>query len=517
MTTPKLCSSASVSAVARHSESRVPSRSRTAPGARASARPILARSAVRPGATARPPGPRPATARTRMARTTRRRIGGSLDSGGVLRRSPHDREILRLAAPALGALAAGPLYVLVDTAIVGHLGTPQLAALALTGALLTALIELSDFLSYGTTAQVARLHGAGEQRRAGGLAAQALWLALATGAVVTLVVLAIASPAAHLLGGSTGQIHDYTVTYARIAALGIPFMLVALAGEGYLRGVSDLRTPLVILVACNALNVVLEVLFVYGFDWGLEGSAWGTVIAQLLMGVLFAGTMLRAPADSRRPDPARMRPLLRMGGELTIRTGALLGAFTLASALAARIGTPELGAHQIAFQLFLFLALVLDAIAIAGQIIVGRELGAGDVSHAVAASKRMILWALAAGTLFGLVLLAGIDVIPAAFTDDDAVRDAARDAWPLFALMQPAAAVVFALDGILIGAGDTRYLAYAMLASLAVFAPLALMADDLRGLWAALLALMVMRLATLAARFSRRRWIVLGAPAPSPR
>ena len=429
----------------------------------------------------------------------------------MFRRSPYDREILRLAAPALGALAAGPLYVLVDTAIVGHLGTPQLAALALAGALLTALIELSDFLSYGTTAQVARLHGAGDERRAGGLAAQALWLAVGTGVLVTLVVLAIASPAAHVLGGSTGEVHDFTVTYARIAALGIPFMLVALAGEGYLRGVSDLRTPLIILVACNALNVVLEVLFVYGFDWGLPGSAWGTVIAQLLMGLLFARTMLAAPADSRRPDPAQMRPLLRMGGELTIRTGALLAAFTLASALAARIGTPELGAHQVAFQLFLFLALVLDAVAIAGQIIVGRELGAGDVDHAVAASKRMMLWALAAGTLFGLVLLAGIDLIPAAFTNDDAVRDAAHDAWPLFALMQPFAAVVFALDGILIGAGDTRFLAWAMVAALAVFVPLAFMATTLAGLWAALDVLMLVRLLTAGARFAGRRWAVVGA------
>ena len=435
----------------------------------------------------------------------------------MFRRSPHDKEILRLAAPALGALAAGPLYVLADTAIVGHLGTPQLAALALAGALLTALIELTDFLSYGTTAQVARLHGAGEQERAGGLAAQALWLAVGTGLAAAILVVALCDPAVSALGGGDERVHDLTLTYVRIAAIGIPFMLVALAGEGYLRGVSDLRTPLVILVAANALNVALEVLFVYGFDWGLAGSAWGTVIAQVGMGAAFAVTMLRAPADSRRPRLERMRPLVQMGWHLTLRTGALLAAFTLASALAARIGTPELGAHQVAFQLFLFLALVLDAIAIAGQIIVGRTLGAGDAAQAIDASRRMMLWALVAGCAFAVVLLAGTDLIPRAFTGDEAVIAAAKDAWPLFALLQVPAAVVFALDGILIGAGDTRYLAYAMLASLAVFVPLALMADDLRGLWAALLALMVMRLATLAARFSRRRWIVLGAPAPSPR
>ena len=428
----------------------------------------------------------------------------------MFRRSRHDAEILRLAVPALGALAAGPLYVLADTAIVGHLGTPQLGALALAGALLTALIELSDFLSYGTTAQVARLRGAGEERRAGGLAAQALWLAAGTGAAVALLVIAIASPAARVLGGA-GEVHDLTVTYARIAALGIPFMLVALAGEGYLRGVGNLRTPLIVLVACNALNVVLEVVFVYGFGWGLEGSAWGTVIAQALMGIAFARWMIAAPADSRRPDVERMRPLVRMGGHLTLRTGALLAAFTLASALAARIGTAALGAHQIAFQLFLFLALVLDAVAIAGQIIVARALGRGSVHEAVAASRRMMLWALAAGVLFGVVLLAGIEVIPAAFSDDPAVRAAARDAWPLFALMQPAAAVVFALDGILIGAGDTRFLAWAMVAALAVFVPLAFVATDLTGLWAALDVLMVARLVTAGARFAGRRWAVVGA------
>jgi putative MATE family efflux protein len=435
----------------------------------------------------------------------------------MLRRSPYDAEIRRLAAPALGALAAGPLYVLTDTAIVGHLGTPQLAALALAGTLLTALIELADFLSYGTTAQVARLHGAGQDARAGGLAAQALWLAVGTGAACTLVVVALCGPAASVLGGGDQRVHDLTVTYVSIAALGIPFMLVALAGEGYLRGVSDLRTPLVILVAANAVNVVLEVLFVYGFGWGLTGSAWGTVIAQVGMGLAFAQRMLAAPADSRRPDLERMRPLVRMGGHLALRTGALLGAFTLASALAARIGTPQLGAHQVAFQLFLFLALVLDAIAIAGQIIVARALGAGRGGEAVAASRRMLLWALVAGCGFGVVLLAGIDVIPRAFSDDAAVIAAAHDAWPLFALMQPFAAVVFALDGILIGAGDTRFLAWAMVAALAVFLPLALVADDLRGLWTALLALMAVRLATAGMRFTGGRWIVLGAPSASPR
>ena len=427
-------------------------------------------------------------------------------------RSPYDREIARLALPALGALAAGPLYILVDTAIVGHLGTPQLAALALAGALVATLTDLSDFLSYATTAQVARLHGAGEERRAGGMAAQALWLALGTGIAVALLVVAVAGPATRLLGGS-GEVADLTVGYVRIVAAGIPFVLVALAGEGFLRGMGDLRSPLVILVAANALNVVLELLFVYGFGWGLGGSAWGTVIAQALMGLAFVRLMLAAPADRRRPAWARMRPLVRMGGDLTVRSLALLGAFTLGSALAARLGTAQIAAHNIAFQLFLFLALVLDAIAIAGQILVGRALGARRGEEAIAASRRMIGWSLVVGGLFMAVLLAGTDLIPRAFTDDPAVLAASHSMWPLFAIMQPAAGVIFALDGILIGAGDTRFLALAMVAALAVYVPLALSAGTLAGIWWALLALMAVRLATAGWRFARRRWLVLGVTA----
>jgi Na+-driven multidrug efflux pump len=199
-----------------------------------------------------------------------------------------------------------------------------------------------------------------------------------------------------------------------------------------------------------------------------------------------------------------------MGAHLTVRSAALLGAFLLASALAARIGTASLAAHQIAFELFLFLALVLDAIAIAGQIIVARLLGAGEGAEARAAASRMIGWALVAGVIFGAILLAGTNLIPRAFTSDHVVWHRAAAAWPLFALMQPVAAVVFALDGILIGAGDTRYLALAMVVSFAIFIPVALAASTLPGLWAALDVLMVVRLATLSVRFARGRWIVLG-------
>ena len=435
----------------------------------------------------------------------------------MLRRSPHDREILRLAAPALGALAAEPLYLLVDTAIVGHLGTTQLAALALAATLLAATTTLCNFLTYATTAQVARYHGAGDGATADALGAQALWLALAIGGLLVVGVLALADPAVALLGGH-GRVGDLAASYLRISALGLPFALIALAGQGYLRGAGDLRTPLLILIAANALNVVLEVVFVYGLHWGLAGSAWGTVIAQALMGAAFVRRLLAAPAARRRPSAELMRPLSRIGGHILMRTGALLASFTLASAVLARVGAASLGAHQIAMQLFIFLALVLDAIAIAGQVMVGRTLGEGDAERAVVAARRMILWSLTVGTAFAAILLALTDVLPAAFSDDPAVLARTGEIWPLFALMQPAAGIVFALDGILIGAGDARFLAWSMLgASGLAFVPIALASLafgwGLVGVWLGLLALMAARLGTCGHRFSSRRWARTGVPA----
>jgi putative MATE family efflux protein len=429
-------------------------------------------------------------------------------------RSQYDRRIFRLALPALGALAAEPLYLLVDTAIVGHLGREQLAALGIASVILGGAFAIFNFLQYGTTAQVARATGAEQNETAERLGAQALWLSLAFGLAVSAAIALLADPLVALVGGE-GEAADYAVTYLRIAAVGFPAAFLALGGQGYLRGISDLRTPLVIVIAANVANVILEVLFVYGFGWGIEGSAWGTAIAQLGMGAAFFIAIAgRLTLERFRPQLALARRVLTLGGWIFLRTTALTGSFVLAGAVATRFGEASIGAHQIAFQLFFFLALILDSVAIAGQIIVGQELGAGRRDDAYAAGTRMVWLSAAAGVVFALVMLALASVLPRAFTGDGAVLDEAAILWPLFALMQPLAGAVFALDGILIGAGDGPFLAVSMVVAFAACASVLVASLSLdwgiRGVWAALVVLILVRLTLMAARFRRGRWLVTG-------
>ena len=428
-------------------------------------------------------------------------------------RSPHDREILRLALPALGALAAEPLYVLADTAIVGHLGRPQIAALGLAGTVLAGAFTIFNFLTYGTTAVVARASGAGREEEAARLAAQALWASVGIGLALLAGCEIVASPLLAGLGGH-GRSGHFALVYFRIAALGLPAALIALAGQGYLRGVSNLRRPLEIVVVANAVNLVLELLFVYGFGWGIAGSAAGTAIAQAGMAAAFVVELLRPHAPSRRPSLREMRPLFRIGRQIFVRTAALYASFLVAASILARMGDAQIGAHQIAYELFVFIALVLDALAIAGQVIVGRMLGAGDADGAHAAAVRMIGWSVVIGLAFAVVLAPLSHAIPRAFTDDPRVLHQAELLWPFLAVMQPIGVAVFALDGIMIGAGDTRYLMWSMLAASAVFIVLAALALSLGwgviGVWAALDVLIAARLALLGPRFVRRRWAVVG-------
>jgi putative MATE family efflux protein len=431
----------------------------------------------------------------------------------ALRRSPHDREILRLAVLALGALAAQPTFVLVDTAIVGHLGTSQLAALGIAGIALGGVFAIFNFLAYGTTSQVTRAAGAGARETADRLGAQAFWLSFGLGTAVAVALALLAEPVVALMGGK-GQTAEYAVEYLQIAVIGLPFSFLVLGGQGYFRGISDLRTPLVIEVAANGLNIVLVATFVYAFGWGIQGSAAGTAIAQACMGLAFLVRLLRKTHGRFGLRLDLLRRLLGVGRYLFVRTTSLYASFAVAGAVAARFGDHAIGAHQIAFQLWVLLALLLDSIAIAGQVIVGRMLGAGDADGAFGASARMIAMTVYLGAAFAALMLILEGWLPRIFTSDPAVIESARDLWPIFALMQPLNGAVFALDGILIGAGDVRYLMWSMVAAMAaaVSVALATLHYDwgIVGVWAALFVLICVRLATLGARFRRRRWLVTG-------
>jgi putative MATE family efflux protein len=424
-----------------------------------------------------------------------------------------DRELARLAVPALGALAAEPLYVLVDTAVVGHLGTAPLGGLAVAGTVLTTSFFLCNFLAYGTTGAVARRHGAGDEAGAAAVGVQALWLGGGLGVVLAVLGLVLGGAAVGLLGGD-GDVRAPAETYLRISALGAPAVLVTLGGTGWLRGLQDTRTPLLVALGANLVNLVLEVTWIYGFDGGIAASAWSTVLAQYLGAAFFVVAVLRA-AGPARPDGTIIRSLLVTGRHLFIRTGSLLAAFAVGTAVASRIGTVAVAAHQIAFQLWSFLALVLDALAIAAQSLVGRMLGAGDVAGARAASDRLLRWGVVFGVAAGLAVVAVRPVLPALFTDDPAVRGALLAVLWFVAAQQPLNAAVFVLDGVLIGAGDLRYLAGAMAAASALFIPAAavVLALDLSlsWLWVALTLLMVARLAGVGLRFRSGRWAVVGA------
>jgi len=434
------------------------------------------------------------------------------------RRSPYDAEIWRLALPAFGALAAEPLYVLVDTAIVGQLGTRQLAGLAVAGSVLTAAFALCNFLAYSTTAAVARQVGAGNRRAAAALGIDGAWLAVALGVVIAIAGFAASRWIVEAMGASP-RVAPYALQYLRISLVGAPFMLLMLAGAGYLRGVQDTRTTLVIAIAANILNLLLEVLFVYGFDWGIAGSAWGTVLAQIAAGVAYVAIVRRSARSERAellPTRAGVRQTAVIGGPLVVRTASLLAVFLATTALAARISDDAVAAHQIAFQVFLLLALSLDALAIAAQAMIGRSLGADDAPQARDASRRMIEWGLVVGIGFGVLLAVARSWLIPVFTDDPGVEHLANQLLLVVALLQPLSAYVFVLDGVLIGAGDQRFLAGAMLvATLAVYTPAALAVSFAGGgvvaLWGALALWFVARAVGVGGRFMSPHWQVTGA------
>ncbi|MFE4635446.1 MATE family efflux transporter [Streptomyces sp. NPDC056773] len=429
----------------------------------------------------------------------------------------HDREILALAVPAFGALVAEPLFVMADSAIVGHLGTPQLAGLGIAAALLTTAVSIFVFLAYATTAAVARRVGAGDLQAAIRQGMDGIWLALLLGAAVVAVVLPTA-PTLISFFGASDTVAPYAITYLRISALGIPAMLVVLAATGVIRGLQDTRTPLYVAIGGFALNGALNVALVYGAGFGIAGSAWGTVIAQCAMAAAYLVVVVRGARKhgaSLRPDAEGIRACAQAGAPLLVRTLSLRAVLLIATAVAARLGDADIAAHQILLSLWSLLAFALDAIAIAGQAIIGRYLGAGDTEGAKAVCRRMVQWGIVSGIVLGLLVIAVRPLFIPLFTSDPAVEDALLPALLVVALSQPVSGIVFVLDGVLMGAGDGPYLAWAMLLTLAVFTPAALLVPALGGgltaLWCAMTLMMLVRMVTLQLRARSGRWLVAGA------
>ncbi|WP_327375217.1 MATE family efflux transporter [Streptomyces sp. NBC_01216] len=432
-------------------------------------------------------------------------------------RRRHDREIISLAVPAFGALVAEPLFLMLDSAVVGHLGTPQLAGLAIAAALLSTAVSVFVFLAYATTAAVARRVGADDLPAAIRQGMDGIWLALLLGVAVVAVTFPLAPSLVDAFGAS-GTAGPYAVTYLRISSLGIPAMLVVLAATGVLRGLQNTRTPLYVAIAGFAANAALNVGLVYGIGLGIAGSAWGTVIAQYGMAAVYLVVVVRGArrhGASLRPDLAGIRASAQAGAPLLIRTLSLRAVLLIATAVAARLGDAEVAAHQIILSLWSLMAFALDAIAIAGQAIIGRYLGADDTEGARQVCRRMVQWGVAFGLVLGVLIVVARPLFVPLFTDDTMVQDTLLPALIVVAVSQPLAGVVFVLDGVLMGAGDGPYLAKAMLLTLAVFAPVAFLVPSLGGgltaLWWAMTLMMTVRMVTLWVRSRSGRWIVTGA------
>lgn len=441
-----------------------------------------------------------------------------------------DREIARLAFPAFLALVAEPLFLLGDAAVVGHLGTPELAGLGIAGTVVTTVVGLCIFLAYGTTAGVARQIGAGHRDAALAQGLDGLWLAVLIGLPATALTALAADPLVAVFGASPDVVEPAT-TYLRVAALGLTPLLLILAGTGVLRGLQDTRTPLVVAVLGNLANLGLNIALVYGAgpvpSLGIAGSALGSVLAQTGMAVALVLVVVRAAraeGATLRPHLPGVRAAARAGVPLIVRTLTLRASLlvtTYAVVLTASGGAGSstavpVATHQLAMTLWGFLAYVLDAIAIAAQAITGRFLGAGDVAGTRAVTGRMVAWGIVSGVVTGLLLAAASPWLGALFTPDAGVRDALVPVLLVAALAQPVAGVVFVLDGVLIGAGDGRYLARAGVAVLAGYAPLVLLTSALGAglpwLWAVFCAVfMGGRLITLVRRARGDAWLVAGA------
>jgi putative MATE family efflux protein len=430
-----------------------------------------------------------------------------------------DRDILRLALPALGALVAEPLFLLTDTALVGHLGEVPLAGLSIGSAVLQTVIGLLVFLAYAPTPAVARRLGAGDRPGALRAGLDGLWLALGIGILLVAAGLPASAGLVGLFGADAGVAAAAT-TYLSISLWGIPGMLIVIAANGLLRGLQDTRTPLVVAVGGFAANAALNALFIYGFGLGIAGSAIGTVIAQWAMAAVYlviAVRAARAAGLSLRPGLAGVGSAAGSGGWLLLRTASLRAAMLATVFVGADLGVTELATLQVALTVFSLLAFILDALAIAGQAMIGHGLGAADVPRVAAITRRLIGHGVLGGLGLGAVVAALAPFAGPVFSGDDAVHRMLTATLLAMAVGIPLAGYVFVLDGVLMGAGDARYLAITGVVNLLVYVPLLWAVEALRPeaalvwLWLAFgIGYIGARAVTLGLRARGDRWMVTG-------
>ncbi len=424
--------------------------------------------------------------------------------------------------PAFGALVAEPLFLLADSAIVGHLGVPQLAGVGLASAVLQTVVGLMVFLAYSTTPAVARAVGRGQVGKALAAGRDGAWLALLLGVLLAVAGFVAAEPLIGLLGAE-GSVRSFAIDYFRWSMPGLVAMLLVFAGTGVLRGLQDTRTPLVVATAGFGVNIALNLWLVYGLGLSVVGSAMGTSLAQWAMAAVYL-VMVRRYAVRHGvtlvPSWRGIRSMARVGSWLMLRTLSLRAAILTTVVVVTAQGEVNLAAHQLAMTIFSFLAFALDALAIAAQALIGKELGASNAAKARELTRTMVRWGAGFGVVTGLLLAAVAPWVGILFTPDAHVQSVLAVALWVLAAGQPIAGYVFVLDGVLIGAGDARYLALAGLVNLAAYLPL-LAAVALSGgpgaaglgwLWAAFaLGYMAARAVTLGLRARSDRWMVLGA------
>lgn len=431
------------------------------------------------------------------------------------------REVLSLALPAFMALLAEPLFLLADSAIIGHLGTSALAGLAVASAILITVVNLAIFLAYGTTAVVSRKLGAGDVKGALSSGIDGLWLALILGVAAMLFLIFMAIPLVNLFGASSAVEHE-AATYLRWSAVGLPGMLIVLAATGVLRGMQDTKTPMYVAIVGFGSNAILSVVLVHVVGWGIAGAAIGSAVAQTGMGIVLCVVVLRGAlrlGASWSFDASGVWRSAIDGIPLLVRNIALRAAMLATIWMATSLGDEQLAAHQVATTVWSALAFALDALAIAAQALTGKALGAGDVAGTRSMMGLLLRWVVWFGVILGILIAALHQVIPLGFSRDADVQAALAATLLVVAIGCPIAGIAFILDGILIGAGDARWLAWAQGAATLIYLPMvyAVWASGVQGitglvwLWIAFNGFMLARAAIMWGRARGDKWLVLGA------